>query len=501
MTNTSSVLIVGAGPTGLTLACGLLSHGVPVRLVDAAAGPAVTSRALGLQPRGQEVLDRLGALGDLPARSIAMRRVVVHVGGREIATLPVGMPTRRVPRPGLVVSQAEIEGELRRRFAELGGTVEWGVRVTDLDAVGAEWIVGCDGAHSAVRKAAGIGFPGVPLVERFLLADVRAALPLPRDGVTVWLDGEAMVSAFPLPGENRWRLMAPDPDPTIERDPGAVLAELRRLLARYAGLDVAADPLWTSTFRFHRRLAETYRRGRVLLAGDAAHIHSPFGGQGLNTGIGDAENLAWKLALVVTGRAAPALLDTYEAERRPVAEEVLASTSGMTTTLLGGSRTARLVRDHVLVPLMNLPPVQRLIWEQASQLLVSYRRGPLGGRALRGLRPGDRVADVACRRADGSATRLHAELGGGWAVLGADRAALDACAAVADERLGAVTRLTGGGSEVLLVRPDGHLAWRGSSPEALIRSLHRITRYERRSRTNLCDESAVRTGVGVGAGG
>jgi 2-polyprenyl-6-methoxyphenol hydroxylase-like FAD-dependent oxidoreductase len=484
MPNTS-VLVVGAGPTGLTLACGLLSHGVAVRVVDAAAGPAVTSRALGLQPRGQEVLDRLGALAGLPARSIALHRVVVHVGGREIATLPVGMPTRRVPRAGLadrrtnrhhdsnpgraldrglIVSQAEIEGELRRRLAELGGTVEWGVPVTDLDAVDADWIVGCDGAHSAVRKAAGIGFPGVPLVERFLLADVRVALPLPRDGVAVWLDGDSMLGAFPLPGDDVWRLMAPDPDPASEPDPLAVLTEQ---VARRTGITTAVEPLWTSTFRFHRRLADTYRHGRVLLAGDAAHIHSPFGGQGLNTGIGDAENLAWKLAMVISGRAAPELLDTYEAERRPVAAEVLASTSGMTTTLLGGSLAARLVRDHVLVPLMNLPPVQRLIWEQASQLLVSYRRGPLGGRSLRGPRPGDRVPDVPCRRADGSPTRLHAELGSGWAVLGPDGAVLDACAAVADPLLGLVARLAVARSDVLLVRPDGHLAWRGTDPSAL----------------------------------
>ncbi len=476
MTNTS-VLVVGAGPTGLTLACGLLSQGVRVRVVDAATGPAVTSRALGLQPRGQEVLDRLGALGELPARSIALHRVVVHVGGREIATLPVGMPTRRVPRPGLVVSQAEIEGELRRRLAELGGSVEWGVHVTDLDADDADWVVGCDGAHSAVRRAAGIGFPGVPLVERFLLADVRAALPLPRDGVAIWLDGDAMVSAFPLPGDDVWRLMAPDPDPSADPDP---LTVLTGLLARHAGITTAVEPLWTSTFRFHRRLADTYRTGRVLLAGDAAHIHSPFGGQGLNTGIGDAENLAWKLAMVINGHATPDLLDTYEAERRPVAAEVLATTSGMTATLLGGSLTARLVRDHVLVPLFNLPPARRLIWEQASQLRVSYRRGPLGGRSLRRPGPGDRVPDVACDRTDGSVTRLHAELGSGWAVIGADRASVGECADAADERLGEVQRLVrgtgsvrsiGGTDPVMLVRPDAHLAWRGTDPDALRRRL------------------------------
>ncbi|MGH3669170.1 MAG: FAD-dependent monooxygenase, partial [Pseudonocardiaceae bacterium] len=389
-----SVIVIGAGPTGLALACGLHAGGVAARVLDGAAGPALTSRALGLQPRGVEVIDRLGALGDLPSRSLAVRQVVVHVSGRELGRLMVGTPTRLARRPGLLVSQAEIEAQLRRRLGELGGVVEWGrkvvaletstegvlVRLADGEVIEAGWVVGCDGAHSQVRKAAGIGFAGVALGERFLIADVRAHLPWDRHSVAVWLDGTDLVAAFPLPGEDRWRLMAPAPDPSLDAGPDAVLAHLTELLAAQSGLPAGAVEAvyWTSAFRFHRRLAETYRAGRVLLAGDAAHIHSPFGGQGLNTGIGDAENLAWKLALVCTGRAAPTLLDSYEAERRPVAHDVLASTTEMTRLVMGTSAVARLLRDHVLVPLMNRPLVQRLIWDRSSQLLVSYRRGPLG---------------------------------------------------------------------------------------------------------------------------
>lgn len=492
------VLVVGAGPTGLALACGLRAHGVPVRVLDGAVAPAVTSRALGLQPRGAEVIDRLGALGDLPSRSLPVHQVLVYVGGRELGRLAVGTPTRLVPRPGLLVSQAEIEGELRRRLGELGGVVEWSRKVAGLDAtsagvtvrtadgevVDAEWVVGCDGAHSRVRRAAGIGFPGVPLVERFLLADVRAELPLARDTVAVWLDGEDMVAAFPLPGNDRWRLMAPAPDPSADLSPDAVRTQLTALLALRSGLPAGAvrEAYWTSTFRFHRRLAETYRAGRVLLAGDAAHIHSPFGGQGLNTGVGDAENLAWKLALVCTGRAAPALLDTYEAERRPVAREVLASTSGMTRVMLGGSAVARLVRDHVLVPLMNRPLVQRLIWERSSQLLISYRRGPLACSGLSRPRTGDRVPDLACRDADGAPTRLHAELGSAWAVVAADPALRAACGQAVAEWLGAdavaqLTPTSRAPRDVWLVRPDAHLAWRGTDPAGarrwLAAALHR----------------------------
>jgi 4,5-epoxidase len=447
---------------------------------------------LGLQPRGTEVLERLGALGDLPQRSLPIHQVAVRVAGRELGRLAVGRPTRLVQRPGLLVSQTEIESALRDRLAILGGGVEWGRAVTDLrpgvsgvdvvvdagEALHADWVIGCDGAHSRVRAAAGIEFPGVPLIERFLLADVHIDLGLPRDTVAVWLHGEDLLAAFPLPGSDLWRLMAPAPD-AAEVAPNAVLDVLTSLLARHTGTIPAVRACdWTSTFRIHRRLASSYRRGRVLLAGDAAHIHSPFGGQGMNTGIGDAENLAWKLAMVVRGRAGEALLDTYSAERRPVAEEVLASTSSLTSLVLGGSAAAWLLRDHVLVPLMNRPLVQRLIWEQASQLKVSYRRGPLAHRSwgIR-LRPGDRIADTAGSHEDGRPSRLHAELGTSWVLLAPATATGDACTAAVRRVLGAdaVTRLVPAypTRRVLLVRPDAHLAWSGRTPAALTRWLTR----------------------------
>ncbi len=495
----TTVVVVGAGPTGLALACGLVADGVSVRVLDRAGGPARTSRALGLQPRGAEVLDRVGALGDLPARSIGIRQVAVHINGRRVASLRVGQRTKLVTRAGLLVSQAEIEAALRQRLAELGVQVEWAVELVgaEQDASGVtvglgdgatartEWVVGCDGAHSRVRKAAGIGFPGVPLVERFLLADVHADLPVPRDTVSVWLQGANLIGAFPLPGKDLWRLMAPAPEGaaspentvmpenTVDDDMVALLAGV---LAQHSGLAASSvrGAEWTSSFRFHRRLAETYRRGRFLLAGDAAHIHSPFGGQGMNTGLGDAENLAWKLALVATGRAGPALLNSYEAERRPIATEVLAATSGMTRLILGDTAPARLVRDHVFVPLLNRPWIQRLIWEHASQLKISYRRGPLARQwFITGPRPGDRVPDLACRYADGRNTRLHAELGSHWVLLTPDE--LDACGTVARKHLGAVTVLVPDGGpthDVMLVRPDAHLGWRGASaPDVLDRWL------------------------------
>jgi len=429
-------------------------------------------------------------------RSLSIHQVVVTVAGRELGRLAVGRPTRLVQRPGLLVSQTEIESALRDRLAALGGVVEWGRAVTELrpdassvdvvlddgEALRADWVVGCDGAHSRVRAAAGIEFPGVPLVERFLLVDVHVDLGLPRDAVAVWLRGDELLAAFPLPGPDLWRLMAPAPDAT-DVAPDAVLDVLTHLLGSHTGTTPAVRACdWTSTFRIHRRLASTYRRGRVLLAGDAAHIRSPFGGQGMNTGIGDAENLAWKLAMVVRGRAGEALLDTYAAERRPVAEEVLASTSSLTGLVLGGSAPARLLRDHLLIPLMNAPVVQRLIWERASQLKVSYRRGPLAHRSWTPRpRPGDRVPDTAGSHENGRPSRLHAELGGRWVLLAPATATGEACTAAARHALGVdgVTRLMPAQPtrRVLLVRPDAHLAWSGRAPAALARwlaaALHR----------------------------
>lgn len=506
------VLVVGAGPTGLTLACDLLASGVGVRIVDKAPGPSTTSRALGLHPRGIEVLDRAGALGDLERRANPIRQVVIDHGGRHGAHLRLGQTTQLVTRPGLLISQADIEGSLRARLGALGGAVEWGqevlhasqdadgvrVQLPDGSAARCHWTIGCDGAHSRVRKLAGIGFPGVADVERVLLADVLADLPMPRDAASVWLRGTEMLGAFPLPGHDLWRLMAPAPDGAGgDLSPREVLNLLTAQLHKRSGCPPSAvrEAKWTSTFRIHRRLAQRYRQGRMLVAGDAAHVHSPFGGQGMNTGIGDAENLAWKLALVVHGHADPALLDSYQAERRPIATEVLQSTGALTGVVLGDTWTARLLRDHLFVPSLNLPVVQRLIWEHASQLKISYRHGPLAGTRdwpwRTGPRPGDRVPDQTCLRLDGSRTRLHVELGSHWVLLTPANAPAhaQACADRARNRLGfdAVTVLTspaGRPPQVVLIRPDGHIGWCGQPlPTKLDAWLAGILRYNRTAAT------------------
>ncbi|MGH3906328.1 MAG: FAD-dependent monooxygenase [Pseudonocardiaceae bacterium] len=491
-----TVVIVGAGPVGLAVACGLRQHGIGVRVVDRAPGPSPTSRANIVHARGAAVLDRLGALGDLPARSVTAMKITMHLEGRPVTTVRFG-DAPGAARAALVVSQAEVESRLRARLAELGGRIEWETELVGLsqepdgvvlslgggETVRAAWVIGCDGAHSAVRDLSGIAFPGAPVAEQFLLADVHADWAADRGGTAGWYSRQGLLFAMPMrdPGgqDDLWRLMADvslaEPRPA---DSAAVLDRFRELLPERAGrTDVRIrDAVWTSVFRIHRRLAEDYRRGRVLLAGDAAHIHSPMGGQGMNTGIGDAENLAWKLALVIDGHAHDALLNTYRAERRPLAVEVLRGSTMATRIQVGKGPIGRFLRDRVMIPLLNLPWVQARMTAAAAQLWVSYRRGPLGGgpRVLhrRQVRSGDRVPDRPCRYEDGQVTRLYAELRGRWVLL-ADSTDAALLGPTARKWLGdhvAVLHPSPGetGSQVQLVRPDGHLGWQGPADPDLL---------------------------------
>lgn len=483
------VLVVGAGPTGLTLACGLAAQGIAVTVVDAAPGPATTSRANILHARGVEVLNRVGALGDLPRRSLAPIGMTMHARGKPLTTMRFAPDTRESTQ-ALFVSQAAIEAELRRRLDELGVPIEWNRRVTgatpdaegvtvdfgDGDSVRTDWLVGCDGARSTVRGLAGIDFPGVPVVEQFLLADVHADWARDRATSAGWFHTDGMLLAIPMRDNDGglWRLMADVPKTSEHLEPEQIIARFQELIPKRTGETGVRirEALWTSVFRIQRRLAASYRAGRVLLAGDAAHIHSPIGGQGMNTGIGDAENLAWKLALVAHGHASDALLDTYTAERRPLATEVLRRTTTNTRVLVGDGPVSRALRDWLFVPLLNLPAVQRNATRTASQLWVSYRDGPLGGRGATP-RPGDRIPDRDCHRPDGTPTRLHPELGSSWALLSAiDNPATAPIAATARRHLGDnVVILHSDVSDVLLIRPDGHLGWRGTDPALLQRRL------------------------------
>jgi 2-polyprenyl-6-methoxyphenol hydroxylase-like FAD-dependent oxidoreductase len=389
----TDVLVVGAGPTGLTLACELLRRGVSCRVIDKVASPATTSRALGLQPRTLELFDAMGIIDRVLATGGPVIDANLYRGDRLLLTLSAaGLRNLATPYPRLwITPQASVERPLIERLHELGGTVERfrelerfrqtdssviaTVRHGDADEteeIHADWLVGCDGAHSRVRKAMGVPFEGGIYEERFLLADADVDWGRQRDRTHTWFPADGMFTVFPLPGSSQWRIFAVSEDEPV---PPLSLELFQRLFRERTG-DVKtslSDPTWMSNFTINRRMVDRYRIERVFLAGDAAHVHSPFGAQGMNTGIQDACNLAWKLALVVQGEASERLLDTYEEERLPVARRVLAQTDTNTRVLLSDNPIMRFVRERVL----TLDCVQAYAARRSSQLFVNYRSSSL----------------------------------------------------------------------------------------------------------------------------
>jgi hypothetical protein len=374
----------------------------------------------------------------------------------------------------------------------------------------AGWVVGCDGVHSIVRRRLGLSFDGEDYGQDWLMAEVRTDWPMRSDRFHVFAQSPAVLAMFPL-SSSRWRLfLAQVPNRGSERL-APDMEEIERLVAQRGPQGMRlTDPTLLAAFRCNLRSTKTMRSGRVLIAGDAAHVHSPAGGQGLNTGLHDAFNLGWKLALVAQGQAPPALLDTYQSERVPIATGVLAFTHGLVRTFSLPSPRKRFVRDHLLPVAMALPAAQRGYTNRLSQLSHNYRGGPLAppaGRTERGgLAPGDRLPVVTglrlggrrvCTldllsaaehtflvltgaRADYEAARQAIARVEPWAglvrtvVIGETPLAADS---VADPGLRAHRRFGAVHGQLLLVRPDGYLAARAplSRPDIPGRYLQRLT--------------------------
>ena len=420
------VLVVGAGPTGLTLAAQLQVFGATVRIVDRQLDRVHESRALAVQPRTLEVLRGLGVTEELIGRGNSALLVQLHAGGRVVRIRLFGLGLDDTVYPFLLlVSQAETEQVLGDHLAGCGVPVERGVELAAFHAepdgvactlghrdgrseqVRARYLVGCDGAASTVRRGAGIPFRGGDYPQTFALADMEVD-GLDRDAAHAFVGQEGIVLFFPLGRPASWRMLVLDPTLQGRREPARPsLEELQALADAFtSGRVRLRDPVWRTYFGLQHRHASRYRAGRLFLAGDAAHVHSPAGGQGMNTGIQDAWNLGWKLALVSRGIAEEGLLDTYDAERRPVGGFVVRFTDRAFSVATSTNPLLRALRTR-LVPRV-LPLGLRLDRTVASgfrtiaQLNISYRDSPAvqEGRPTlrRGPKAGDRLPDARISR-------------------------------------------------------------------------------------------------------
>lgn len=386
------VLIVGAGPVGLFCANELMRHGLQCRIIDKKEGLSTHSKALGLHIRTLDLLEDCGLLDEILQEGHPVEGVLVKSQG---ATLfdAVFSDIQITKRHYLIdLAQNQTEAILYQNLLKKGGKVEWNTELTHLsqtpeeitatlkkpnnciELFNANWLIACDGAHSTARHQMDALFKGKEFKQSFWLADAHIQWDVPENRMAVYLDKNGPLACFPM-GNTRYRMVLTAPqehtkDPTFEDIKNEVKL-------RCSDAALLSNPIWLSRFNIHQRQIEEYRHHRVFFAGDAAHIHSPIGGQGLNTGIQDIYNLAWKLALVEQGKANPTLLDTYHEERFFVGESVLNKTGFMTRMILLTSPLAISLRNRFIRFITSIPRIKRRLVLDIAELSISYENSAI----------------------------------------------------------------------------------------------------------------------------
>jgi len=410
----TDVLIVGAGPTGLVLGLWLTHMGVSVRIVDQTAEPGTTSRALAVQARTLELYRQLGLADTVVARGRKVLGANFWVSGRKVARFPLGdVGNDLSPFPYAVIyPQDEHERLLIERLAEAGVDVERRTGLVSFEDAGdrviarlkrddgseetceASYIAGCDGARSTVRETLKIGFQGGAYQHLFYVADVEASGPVMDGEIHVGLDQTDFLAMFPLKADGHARLVGTVREEAEREDENLSYDDVSRRVVEWMRIKVERVN-WFSTYRVHHRVADHFRKGRAFILGDAAHIHSPVGGQGMNTGIGDAVNLAWKLAAVLHGRASASIFDSYEPERIAFARRLVATTDRAFTAVTSRGAIARLFRLHLapllFPPLFRFAAVRRFMFRTVSQTMVNYRDSSLSEGRAGEVHGGDRL--------------------------------------------------------------------------------------------------------------
>ena len=414
MTDTP-ILIIGAGPSGLLLALRLARHGVAFRIIDKNPGPGLASRAMVVQARSLEFYDQLGLADKIISQGIIVNTIHLRRGRREAAVLNLAAFGQSLgPYPfALSFPQDDHERLLVAELKAAGVSVEWNTALQDLkqdethvtatllkggksQTAQFQYACGCDGAHSKTRELIKVDFLGGTYSHIFYVADVKlVAQPDGEGQINMGDDGFALQFPIRSTGMNRLIGVAPDAAEKIEHP---TFADLQHMPERFLNIEVQ-EVNWFSTYHVHHRVAAHFNVGRVFLLGDAGHVHSPVGGQGLNTGLGDAVNLSWKLAQVLQNRAAPALLQSYEPERIAFARKLVATTDRAFSMIVSGGIQARLMRNLIvpyLIPLLlKFGGFRHYVFRTISQIAINYHESPLSRGRAGAIQAGDRLPFVA----------------------------------------------------------------------------------------------------------